>query len=59
MSTAQKMGELSVMLADAALVATQRGDEVHAIFFAVKAAETLALAKALGWEAKEPADAKG
>lgn len=43
------VGELSVKLAQASLVARERGDEVHAIFFAIKAAECLALAKALGW----------
>jgi hypothetical protein len=45
---AKKIGELSIKLADAALVARDRGDDVHALFFACKAAETLALAKALG-----------
>lgn len=47
---AAKIGALSVQLADAALVARSRGDEVHAIFFATKAADTLQLAKALGWK---------
>lgn len=50
MSGAQKIGELSVKLADAALVARERGDEVHALFFAIKAAECLQLAKLLGWK---------
>jgi hypothetical protein len=45
-----KIGELSVKLAEAALIARERGDDVHAIFFATKAAETLQLAKALGWK---------
>jgi hypothetical protein len=56
--SAQKIGELSVKLADAALIAREKGDEVNAIFFAIKAAETLALAKALGWkpEALPPAE---
>lgn len=49
MSGAEKIGTLSVKLAGAALLARERGDEVHAAFFAIKAAETLALAKALGW----------
>ena len=49
MSGASQIGELSFKLVDAALVARERGDEVNAIFFAIKAAETLALAKALGW----------
>ena len=48
--TGAQIGELSIKLADAALVARERGDDVNAIFFAVKAAETLALAKALGWK---------
>jgi hypothetical protein len=48
--SAAKIGELSVKLADAALTAREKGDDVHAIFFAIKAAETLALAKALGWK---------
>lgn len=46
---ADKIGELSVKLAEAALIATERGDKVQAIFFATKAAETLKLAKLLGW----------
>lgn len=50
MTAAQKLGDLSVKLADAALVARERGDDVHALFFAIKAAETLALAKSLGWK---------
>ena len=48
--SAASIGELSIKLADAALIAREKGDEVHAIFFAIKAAETLALAKALGWK---------
>lgn len=56
MSGAADIGALSVQLADAALVARERGDDVHAIFFAVKAAETLALAKALGWKPQAPSD---
>lgn len=52
--TASQVGELSVKLADAALIARDRGDDVHALFFAVKAAETLALAKALGWSPSPP-----
>lgn len=53
MSGASQIGELSVKLADAALIARGRGDEVNAIFFAIKAAETLALAKALGWKPED------
>lgn len=56
MSGAAKIGELSVKLAGAALEARKRGDDVHAIFFATKAAETLALAKALGWPGITRAD---
>jgi hypothetical protein len=47
---AEKIGELAVKLADAALLARSSGDEVQALFFALKAAELLALAKALGWK---------
>jgi hypothetical protein len=47
---ASQIGELSIKLADAALIARKKGDDVNAIFFAIKAAETLALAKALGWK---------
>lgn len=50
MRGAQKIGELSVKLADAALKAREKGDHVHGIFFAAKAAECLQLAKALGWK---------
>lgn len=54
--SAEKIGNLSVKLADAALVARGRGDDVQALFFAVKAAECLQLAKALGWKpGDEPA----
>ena len=49
MTGAQKVGELSIKLADAALIARERGDDGQALFFAIKAAETLELAKALGW----------
>jgi hypothetical protein len=38
---AQEIGELSIKLADAALIARERGDDVQYLFFAVKAAETL------------------
>jgi hypothetical protein len=55
MSGAASIGALSVKLADAALVAREKGDDVNAIFFAIKAAETLALAKALGWKPDSPA----
>jgi hypothetical protein len=53
MTGAEKIGDLAVKLADAALVARERGDDVHAIFFATKAAECLQLAKALGWKPQE------
>lgn len=49
---ADKVGNLAVKLADAALVAQERGDTVHALFFATKAAECLQLAKLLGWKPK-------
>jgi hypothetical protein len=50
MTGAQQIGELSLKLADAALTARTRGDDVHALFFATKAAECLQLAKLLGWK---------
>jgi hypothetical protein len=50
MTSAQQIGELSVKLADAALLARAKGDDVHALFFALKAAEVLQLAKLLGWK---------
>lgn len=56
MSSAAEIGALSVKLADAALVARERGDEVKALFFAIKAAETLQLAKALGWKPEASAN---
>ncbi|MGB3447063.1 MAG: hypothetical protein WBA48_10225, partial [Xanthobacteraceae bacterium] len=49
-TTAAKIGDLSVKLAESALIARERGDEVHALFFSIKAAELLSLAKALGWK---------
>lgn len=54
---AAKIGVLSVKLAHAALKAREKGDDVNAIFFAVQAAETLALAKALGWKPEADATA--
>lgn len=51
---AAKIGELSLKLADAALIARERGDKVQALFFAIKAAETLQLAKLLGWKLPTP-----
>jgi hypothetical protein len=59
MTGAQKIGELSIKLADAALIAREKGDQVNAIFFAIKAAETLALAKALGWKPEDQPLAQG
>ena len=50
MNGAQKVGELSIKLGEAALIARDKGDDVRAAFFAIKAAECLALAKALGWK---------
>lgn len=54
---AARIGDLSLKLAEAALIAHQRGDKVEAAFFSIKAAETLQLAKVLGWKlpAPEPA----
>jgi hypothetical protein len=51
MTKAQKIiADLAVKLADAALIARERGDDVQAVFFAIKAAECLQLAKLLGWQ---------
>lgn len=52
--TCDWLGRISVKLADAALVARGRGDDVHALFFAMKASETLQLAKHLGYKPGEP-----
>lgn len=52
---AKKIFDLSVKLGSAALIARERGDDVNAIFFAIKAAETLKLAKLLGYGAAEHA----
>ena len=52
MTGAEKIGKLAVDLADAAMAAKAKGDDVHAVFFAVKALECLTLAKALGWSQK-------
>jgi hypothetical protein len=38
---------VSIKLADAAIMARAKGDDVHALFFATKAAECLQLAKLL------------
>ena len=61
MTGAEKIGALAVDLADAAAKAKAKGDDVHAIFFATKAAECLVLAKALGWKPSDldPANTKG
>lgn len=56
---AAKIGDLSLKLADAALIARERGDEVQALFFAIKAAETLQLAKLLGWKLPVPPESSG
>jgi hypothetical protein len=56
---AAKIGDLAIKLADAALVARERGDDVHAIFFAIKAAETFHLAKLLGWTPLPSPDREG
>jgi hypothetical protein len=47
--TAQQIGELSVQLTAVAYIARANGDHMHALFFAIKAAECLQLAKLLGW----------
>lgn len=52
--SAEKIGNLSVKLGEAALIAMERGDKVQAVFFATKAAECLQLAKALGWSPPAP-----
>lgn len=58
MTTAAEIGALSGKLAEAAVIASDRGDEVHALFFAIKAAETLTLAKALGWRPEDQREAR-
>lgn len=52
-STRDYLARFSGLLANAALVARERGDPVNALLFAIKAAETLALAKALGWDGRD------
>jgi hypothetical protein len=47
-----KIGDLAIKLANAALIARERGDGAAALFFATKAAECLQLAKLLGWKGK-------
>lgn len=47
--TCDYLGRFAGQLAETAMTARERGDTVHAIFFATKAAETLALARALGF----------
>jgi len=62
MTTTTEFSDLAVKLSDAALKARDHGDDVHAIFFATKAAECLQLARALGWKPepidKPPADGR-
>jgi hypothetical protein len=53
MTGAEKIGTLAVDLANAAAKAKANGDDVHALFFSIKAAECVALAKSLGWMADE------
>lgn len=57
-STADYLGRFSAELAGAALVALEREDDVNALFFAIKAAEVLSLAKALGFKPPAGKDAK-
>jgi hypothetical protein len=51
--TTDEMVALSVKLAEAALMARERGDDVYTIFFAVKAAEVLSLAKLMNITVEE------
>lgn len=53
---ADNMAIFAGKLAEAAMLATERGDKVNAAFFAIKAAETLSLAKALGFDAAKAAE---
>ena len=48
--TCDYLGRFAVDLAGAALKARERQDDVHALFFALKAAEVLKLAKHLGYQ---------
>ena len=50
MTTTTEFSDLAVKLSDAAQMALQRGDDVLGVFFAIKAAECLQLARALGWK---------
>lgn len=45
--TCDYLGRFAIDLADAALKARERNDDVHALFFAVKAAEVLKLARVI------------
>lgn len=47
---ADKLAILAGKLAEAATTARGRGDDVNALFFAIKAAEVLSLAKSLGFK---------
>lgn len=47
------VADLAVKLADAALIARERGDEVHALFFAQKATELLQLARLIAKARKQ------
>lgn len=51
--TCDWLGRFAGQLAEAAMVARERGDEVNALFFAIKASETLQLAKHLGFPSPE------
>jgi hypothetical protein len=44
---AQKIGELAIAFADAAITAREDGDQVRALFFVIKAGECLRLARLL------------
>lgn len=52
--SAENIGRLAIKMADAALLARSRHDDVNAILFATKAAECLQLAKHLGWKPGTP-----
>jgi hypothetical protein len=51
------LGRFSIRLAEAALIARERGEDHRAAFFAIKASETLQLAKALGYSLPTPPSA--
>jgi hypothetical protein len=56
--TCNYLGRFSIELADAALVARERGNDVEVLFFAVKAVEILKLAQYLGYQLPAPPTAR-